>query len=135
RVVAPRVFRFAHTSGPQHTLEPLDLLEQLERERRAGEIDLEIALQAEHALHARDGKPGEPPRVRRRAARLDDAFGHDVDHDLLIDGADTAELRQAEFCELVEQIDVYRVRLAHDRPSRPSISARGFIGMLCAISL
>src|SRR5262249_11311877 len=76
--------------------QPLDFLEQLERERGAREIHFDLLLEAKHALDARDCDAGETPRAEL-AARLDDALRYDIDHEPLLHAADPTNVREAEF--------------------------------------
>src|SRR5204863_3134230 len=108
--------------------QPLDFLEQVERERGSGQIDLELALQANHALNSCHGNAGEAPVRALGTRRLDDALGDDFDHELLGHTAGRADLCQRELGALVEQqcTDL----IVHVEPSNAS---RGFRRMAAAI--
>ena len=87
----------------------VELVEQIERQRGSGEIDAELVLQTQRALHARQRKAREPP-LRAIASRgLDDALRDDLDDDLLGDAARRAQLPETELDGVVERHGADRV--------------------------
>ena len=83
------------------TPQPLELLEQIERQRGSREIDTEVVLQAKRTLHARQRNTGETPLRAIGSRRLDDTFRDDLDDELLGDAACRAYLVQAELDGIV----------------------------------
>src|SRR6185436_6654846 len=112
------------------TPQPLELLEQIERQRGSREIDTEVVLQAQGTLHARQRNTGEAPLRAIGSRRLDDTFRDDLDDELLGDAARRAHLYETELDGIVEQHGADRI--GHDAFS---IASLGLMRSLAAISL
>jgi len=68
-------------------------------------------LEAQYALHARHRETRESP-LTDVAEWLDDAFLDDLDDEPLVDATNSADLREAEFDGIVEDMNIGRLRHA-----------------------
>src|SRR5688572_22552203 len=112
---------------PAAAPQPLELVEQIERESGSGKVDAEILLEPHDALHAHQRDAGKAPLPALRTARLDDAFGNDLDDELLAHAAQRTQLVETHVDRIVEQHCADGV--GHDAPS---MLARGFSGCAAA---
>jgi hypothetical protein len=109
--------------------QPLDLLQQVERQCHARQVHVEILVQPDGHLGAPHAVAGEAPAraisIRGiRAARLDHAFRHELDDELLAGVTDLAELLEAELQRFVQQLAHERVHLFACHGSAPHVPAR-----------
>lgn len=122
----------------------LELVEQIERERDAGEIDAEVLRQALGRAHAADADSLEAPlcarpgrRLRRLAAgrryeRLDDTVLDELEHTLGRHLAGAAELGEAELELLVENLADRQIGSVVTRHGQTPSFARGLKFTACS---
>src|SRR5690606_20232990 len=84
------------------TVQPAELFEQVERQRRAGPVDLEVAHEAQRGARAHDGCAVEDPAGLVTTGGLDHSFLDHLDDELALHAAGEAELGQRERHALVE---------------------------------
>ena len=72
--------------------QPMNLLQQIQRQRHPWKIHVEILVQPDRHLCAAHAAAAEAPLGARLAARLDHALGHQRQHEVLAGVAHAAEL-------------------------------------------
>ena len=87
----------------QLALQAIDMVEQIEGHGEAGEVDAEIATEAERLARAHDRDGGEAPDRGRVSLRLDDALLDHLHQVVGVDAADRAKLLEVDLRGFVDE--------------------------------